>query len=160
AEPILPSFGKDARERISREVMELVNHQEEVFPKHFRNACTAHRSELKLGREKRSEQIGFVLAELAFGEISDEDSLVIHHEAQINLALYLAEDVPDRRVHEKGAELILNRCDRLALETWIVVLKFVKPKRAKHWISDLLHHPLAVSGVDEDTTGTQERDVL
>src|SRR5437660_10717166 len=94
----------------------------------FGAVCPCHRSQLKLCREQGTKQIRFVVAKLSFRQVRDKKTFVVYYEGNAHFRFDLAQNVPNYRVQQKLAELVLDRSNSLALETLIVALILIRPK--------------------------------
>ena len=89
------------------------------------------------------------MADLAFGEVGDEDALLIHDKGNAHFAAHLADNVAQGRGEEQLTDLVLDRGDGLALEAGIPAFVFVLPEVTEERIVHLSDHPVAVDGVGE-----------
>src|ERR1019366_5410204 len=87
---VFAGFRQNRSKSIGGEILELVNEEIEVGAQVFGAICPRHCAELKLSGEQGTEQIRFVVAETAFGEVGDEESFIVHDEGNLHLGLHLA----------------------------------------------------------------------
>lgn len=99
------------------------------------------------------------MADLAFGEIGDEDAAFVHDERDAHLVAHLADDVADDRGEEQLSGLVLDRSDGLAHKARLPALVFVLPEVAEEGIVDLVHHPSSISRVGEQAVEAKESGV-
>jgi hypothetical protein len=92
------------------------------------DVATAHRGELNLGHEERTEDAGVVFADETFGQIHDEDFAFVHDLADIERTLWLTDDVTDDGVCGEGADFVEDRRDRFGLEFVSPAGKFDVPE--------------------------------
>src|ERR1035437_1326821 len=107
--PVLAGLRKNRRKTVAREVLEFIHKKGKVLAFLLRDGGSSHGRQLKHRDQDGAEQVRFVLAETAFGEVGDEYPLVVHHEAGINPAAYLAQDVAYRRGDQELPDLVLYR---------------------------------------------------
>src|ERR1035441_5489735 len=140
AQTVFTGFRQNGGKSIGREILKLVNEEIEVGARVFGAVCPPHCAELKLGGEQGTEQIRFVMAETPFGEVCDEEPFIVHDEGNLHVGLHLAQNVPNNRIQEKLTELVLNRCDGLALKALVIPLILFGPKRPDERVFDLTDH--------------------
>src|ERR1017187_31096 len=128
AEVVLSCLRENRDEGIRRERLKLVHIEEEIPTLILRHVCPRHRRKLELRDEERTKEVRLVCAELPLGKIGDEDSSVIHHEAGINLALHLSDNVSDVGRHNELTDLVLNRRNRFLQKFPLISVKLVHPK--------------------------------
>ena len=97
------------------------------------------------------------MAEAAFGQIGDEEPLVIHDEPEADFGADLPENVAHHWIEEKLAELVLNRCDGFTHEARIVTGVFVCPESANKRITHLPNDPFAILGIGEKPVHSEQR---
>lgn len=158
-EPVFSRLGQDGCEALGGEVLELIDEEIKIAPLVLGLTVPGHRSELKLRDEQGAEQVGFVVADLAFGEVGDEDAAFVHDKGDAQLVAHLADDVADDRGEEQLACLVLDRGDGLTHKARLPALVFVLPEVAEEGIVDLVHHPAAVGSVGEQAIEAEERSV-
>lgn len=158
-EPVFPRLSQDGGEALGREVLELIDEEIKIAPLVLRLAVAGHGGELKLRDEQRAEQVGLVVADLALGEVREEDAALVHDKGDAHLAANLADDVTDNRGEEQLTGLVLDRSDGLAHEARLPALVFVLPEVAEEGIVDLVHHPAAIGRVGEQTVEAEQRGV-
>lgn len=96
------------------------------------------------------------MADLAFGEVGDEDAALIHDKGDAHFAANLADDVADDGGEEQLTALVLNGGDGLAHEAWLPAFVFVLPEVAEEGIVDLVHHPAAIGCVGQQAVQPEE----
>ncbi len=158
-EPIFAGFSEDAGKGLSGKVLELIDKQVEVATLGLGLSAAGHGGKLELCHEQRAEQVRFVVTDLTFGEVGDEDAALIHHEGDANLATHLAHDVADDGGEQQLTHLVLNRRDGLAFESFIVALELVHPVVLQKRIANLTHDPLPVGVVGEHAVYAEQRSV-
>ena len=158
-EPVLPRLGKNGSERLGREVLELIDEEIEVPPLVLGLPAACHRGELELRDEERTDQVRFVVTDLALSEVRDEDATLIHHEGDAHLAADLTDDVADDRGKEKLAHLVLYRRDGLAFEPLIVALELIHPVVLQKGIAHLADHPMPIGIVGQHPVHTKQGSV-
>lgn len=156
AEPVFPRLGEDGCEGLGREVLELIHKEIEVTTFLLGLAIAGHSGELELRDEQRADEVGFVVADLAFGEVGDEDAPLIHDKGNAHFAAHLADNVAQGRGEEQLTDLVLDRGDGLALEAGIPAFVFVLPEVSEERIVHLLDHPTAVDRVGEQAIHTEQ----
>ncbi len=119
-------------------------------------AIAGHGGELELGDEQGADEVGFIVADLAFGEIGDEDAPLVHDKGDAHLAAHLADDVAQDGGEQQLADFVLDRCDGLALEAGVPAFVFVLPEVAQERIVHLLDHPAAVDGIGEQAVHAEQ----
>ena len=158
-EPVFSRLGQDGGEALGGEVLELIDEQEEIAPLMFRLAVAGHGGELELRDEQGAEQVGLVVADLALGEVREEDTAFVHDKGDTHLVAHLADDVADDGGEEELPGLVLDGRDGLAHEARLPALVFVLPEIAQEGIVDLVHHPAAIGRVGEQAIQAEERGV-
>lgn len=158
-EPVFSRLGQDGGEALGGEVLELIDEEIEIAPLMLGLAVAGHGGELELRDEQGAEQVGFVMADLAFGEIGDEDAAFVHDERDAHLVAHLTDDVADDRGEEQLADLVLDRSYGFAHEARLPALVFVLPEVAQEGIVDLVNHPAAIGRVGEQAVEAEERGV-
>lgn len=148
-EPVFSRLGQDGSEALGGEVLELIDEQIKIASLVFRLTVPGHGRELKLRNEQRAEQVGFVVANLALGQIGDEDPTFVHDKGDAHLVAHLADDVTDDGGEEQLTGFVLDGRDGLAHEARLPALEFVIPEIAKEGIVDLIHHPSAIGRIGE-----------
>ena len=159
-EPVFPGLGENGHKSFGGKVLELVNKKEKVLAFLLRLACPRHRRELELRDQKRSEQIGLVVAKLALGEIGDEQPPGVNRKGDVHLAFHLAQNVADDGIQQELAELVLDGGDGFALKAGFIAGIFILPKGADERVFDLLDDPGAIFLVGEHSIDAQEGRVL
>ncbi len=158
-EPVFPRLGQDGGEALGGEVLELIDEEIKIASLVLGLAVAGHGGELELRNEKGAEQVGLVVADLAFGEIGDEDAAFVHDKGNAHFAAHLTDDVADDWREEQLANFVLNRGDGLALEAGIPALVFVLPEVAEEGIVDLIDHPSAIGSVGKQAVESEESGV-
>ena len=148
-EPIFPRFGKNGGEALGGEVLELIDEQIKVAALMLGLAVAGHGGELELRDEQGAEQVGFVVADLALGEVGDEDAALVHDKGDAHFVAHLADDVADDGGEKQLADLVLDRGDGFAHEARLPALVFILPKVAQEGIIDLIDHPSTIGRVSE-----------
>jgi hypothetical protein len=159
AEAIFAGLGQKGCKCVGGEVLKFVNEQEKVAAFLLRLVGAVHGRQLELRHQKRTEQIGLVVAQPAFGQIGDEQASVVHQELETDLALHLAENVADHRTEEKLADFVLDGRNRLPLEAGIVAGVFAFPEFPDEGVFDLPDYPGAVNIVREQPINAQQGSV-
>jgi hypothetical protein len=108
-EPVFSRLGQDGGEGLRGEVLELIDEEIKIASLVLRLTVPGHGRELKLRDEQGAEQVGFVVADLALGQIGDEDAALVHDEGDAHLVAHLADDVADDGGEEQLAGLVLDR---------------------------------------------------
>jgi hypothetical protein len=72
----------------------------------------------------------------------------------------LPQDVADVRRHQQLTDLVLNRRNRFLQEFFVIVFKFIDPKRPHHWVFDLLDHPRPIPGVRQHPLDAEQRHIF
>lgn len=80
AETVFASLGQDGGEGVGAEVLEFIDEQVEVPLLRFGDVSPGHGGELELSGEQGTEKVRFVVAQPAFGEVDDENAVVVHQE--------------------------------------------------------------------------------
>lgn len=158
-EPVFPRLGQDGGEALGGEVLELIDEEEKVAPLVLGLSIAGHGGELELRDEQGAEQVGLVVADLALGEVREEDAAFVHNKGDAHLAAHLADDVADDRGEKQLTGLVLDGRDGLAHEARLPALVFVLPEVAQEGILDLVHHPAAKGRVGEQAVEAEERGV-
>lgn len=96
------------------------------------------------------------MADLALGEIGDEDAAFVHDKGDAHLVAHLADDVADDGGEEQLAGFVLDRGYGLAKEAGIPAFVFVLPEVAQEGIVDLIHHPAAIGRVGEQAVESEQ----
>ena len=155
-EPVFPRLGQDGGEALGGEVLELIDEEIKIAPLVLWLPIAGHGGELELRDEQGAEQVGLVVADLALGEIGDEDASLVHDKGDAHLVAHLADDVADDGGEKQLADLVLDRGDGLAHEARLPALEFVLPEIAEEGIVDLVHHPSAIGSVGEQSVEAEE----
>lgn len=158
-EPVFPCFGQDGGEALGGEVLELIDEEIKIASLVLGLPIAGHGCELELGDEQRADQVGLVVADLALGEVGDEDPAFVHDKRYAHLVPHLADDVADDRGEEQLTGLVLDRSYGLTHEARLPALVFVLPEVAEEWIVDLIYHPLPISRVGEQAVESEESGV-
>lgn len=158
-EPVFPRLGQDGGEALRGEVLELIDEEEEVASLVLGLTVAGHGGELELRDEQGAEQVRLVVADLALGEVGEEEAALVHDKGDADLAAHLADDVADDGGEEQLTGLVLDGRDGLAHEARLPALVFVLPEVAQEGIVDLVHHPAAIGRVGEQTVQAEERGV-
>ena len=140
AQTIFAGFRQNRSKRIRRKILELVNEQVKVAAFGFRPVCPRHCAKLELRHQKGTKQIRLVMSKLAFGQVGDEQPLIVHDEGNVHFRFDLAQNVPNHRIQKELADFVLDRRDGLAFEPLVVVLIFLRPKRPDERVFDLPDH--------------------
>src|ERR1700744_300016 len=93
AEAIFPGLRQYRSECVGRKILELVDKKKKVAAFSLWLIDAGHRAELKLGRQKGTQQVRFVAAKMAFGQVRDEQSFIVHYESDVDFGSDLPEDV-------------------------------------------------------------------
>lgn len=155
-EPVFSCLGQDGGEALRGEVLELIDEEIKIAPQVLGLAVAGHGGELELGDEQGAEQVGFVVADLALGQVGDEDAAFVHDKGDTHLIAHLADDVADDGGEEQLPGFVLDRGDGLALEAGIPAFVFVLPEVAKEGIVDLIYHPSAIGRVGEQAVESEK----
>ena len=149
---IFARFGENLGKCLVREVLEFVDVEikmgqlGEFAAGEIR---TAHRGEEYARREHRAQKAHVGLADEPFREIDDEYFPFIHHLADIERGLRLADDVADERIAGELTDLVLDRGRRLLRIAVGVIGKLLRPEvfhdRVLHVLNDFL--PIRLVGV-------------
>lgn len=159
-EPVFSRLGQDGGEALRGEVLELIDEEIKIAPQVLGLAVPGHGGELELGDEQGAEQVGFVVADLALGQVGDEDAAFVHDKGDAHLVAHLADDVADDGGEEQLPGFVLDRGDGLALEAGIPAFVFVLPEVAQEGIVDLVHHPSAIGRIGEQAVESEQGGVL
>src|SRR5271165_4961893 len=95
-------------------------------------------------RDECTEKVSGALAEAAFRKIADHNRTLVHQAAEGDGAARLRQHVAQARHHERLADLVLDRCDRLAAEAVGISGVLILPKCADDRITDMMRderHP-------------------
>ena len=92
-------------------------------------------------------------------KVDDEDLSLIHDPAKLQRLFRLGEDPAERRISQKGADLVLDGRDRLGLQARRIVVVLRDPKLTHLFVSDSRHNSRAVRFVVEDPEDIGERRV-
>ena len=155
-EPVFARLGEDGGERLGSEVLELIHKEIKVAPLVLGLAVAGHGGELELRDEQGADKIGFVVADLAFSEVGDEDALLIHNKRYAHFAAHLADDVAQDGGEQQLTDFVLDRGDGFALEACIPAFVFVLPEVAQEGIVHLLDHPAPVDGISEQAVHSKQ----
>lgn len=155
-EPVFSRLGQDGGEGLGGEVLELIDEEIEIASLVLGLTVAGHGGELKLSDEQGAEQVGFVVADLAFGQVGNEDAALIHDKRDAHLVAHLADDIADDRGEEQLAGLVLDRSDGFPLEAGIPAFVFVLPEVAEEGIVDLIHDPSAIGRVGEQSVESEQ----
>ena len=128
AQPVFPRFRQDGHERIRSERLEFVHVEEKVPALRFRHVRPRHGGKLELRHQERAHEIRLVRPQLSFGHVRDENAAVVHHEAGVDPAPHLSQDVPHVRRHEQLPDFVLDRRNRFMQKLSVVVLQIHSPK--------------------------------
>ncbi len=101
--------------------------------------------------QQGTEQVRLVVAEFAFRQVGDKQSLVVHDEGDADPVLYLAENVANDRTGEELTKFVLDRRDGFASEPRVVIGVFALPERANVRIFDLSDNPRAIGVIGEQS---------
>ena len=85
---------------------------------------------------------------------------VVHHEAGVNPTPHLSQDVSHVRRHEQLADLVLDRGNRFVQKLFVVVFKFIHPKRPHHRIFDLPHHPRPIPAIGKHPLDAEQAHIV
>src|SRR3989344_3789271 len=155
-QPILARFGENTREGVCGEILELVHIQIEIHPLFLRNAHPLHGGQLYLGDDHRAQKRGIVLADAAFGYVDQEDLAAVHELEDVDGALGLTHDVPDKRGGQELADLVLNGRDGLVPELVLPLFVLVHPERLDHRVGHVSDYLLPVFFVDQKPRHAQK----
>src|SRR5262249_12395620 len=98
-----------------------------------------------------------ILAQCALREVHDEELAVVHHGAEVEAVLPLADDVPDDRRQEELAGLVLKRRDYLLAGAGGVGRILVPPELERARIPKLREDARAEVVVHEKPVQVEER---
>lgn len=155
-EAVFPRLGQDGGEALGGKVLELIYKEIKVPTLMLRLAIASHGGELELGDEQGAKEVGLVVADLALGQVGDEDTAFIHDKGDAHLAAHLTDDVANDGGEEQLACFVLDGSDSLAHEARLPSLVFVFPEIPQEGIVDLVDHPAAIGLVCEQAVEPQK----
>ena len=95
AQMVFARFGKDARERIRRKVLELVDVKEKVTAVAFGNVHARHGRKVEPRDDHGARERRIVLADLTLRKVHDENFPRVHDLAHVERRPRLAQNIPD-----------------------------------------------------------------
>ncbi len=159
-EAVFAGLSQDRGKGFGREILKLIHEEVEIAPLMFWLSTAGHGSELELGDEQGADQVGFVVADLALGEVGDEDATLVHDEGDAYLVAHLANDVADDWGEKELTGFVQNRSDGLALEASVPTLEFVLPKVAQKGVIHVVHNPATEYRIGEQAIEAEKCGVL
>ena len=155
---VLASLGQNERKALGGERLELVGVEVEHAAIHGRRVGPRQCGLRKRRGDERTEQVRGAFSQASFREVADDDGALIHQAPERDGASGLRQHVAQARHHERLADLVLNRSNRLAAEAVGVSRIFILPKGTHHRIADmLLDEPHAEALVDQQAGEHQQR---
>ena len=156
-EGILARLTENEREALGGERLELVGVEMEHAAIGSRGVGAGEGGLGDGGGEERPEQMGGALAKPAFGEVADHDRALVHEAAQGDGALGLRQHVAQARLHQRLADLVLDRGDGFGAETVAIAGILVEPERAHHRIADMVRDELHAERFVDEQAGKHEQ---
>jgi len=64
------------------------------------------------------------------------------------------------RRHEQLTNLVLDRGNRFLHELFVIVFKFIHPKRSHYRVFDLLHHPCPIPAIRKHSLDAEQTHIV
>lgn len=108
AQAVFAGFGEDGFDGVGDVVLELVDIEEEILTILLLHGLATHGRDLHFGNHHHAEELRIEVPEDAFGQVDEEDLLVLHDVEHVEGRLGLADDVAHHGVRDEPAELRLE----------------------------------------------------
>src|SRR3989344_5133070 len=105
---VFASFGQDRGDAIGGEILELIDVEIEVFAGVIGNVHPRKGGHKQFANDDHAQKIRIDVPNAAFGQIDDQNFLIIHQLAEVKRALLLVDDRAEEFVKYEGGHLGRN----------------------------------------------------